>query len=115
MITDEMVEVACVAAADTIAKGYHARRDGPSKRCAEREMRAALTAALPMIRDAVLEEAAKVADARATRADDKFNGVVKRARRGERNLELAAAAAAGMNHYAEAIAAAIRALKGGET
>ena len=61
MITDEMVEVACIAAADTIAQGYHARRDGPSKRCAEREMRAALTAVMPVIRDAVLEEAAKVA------------------------------------------------------
>jgi hypothetical protein len=57
MITDDLVEVACVAA------GLRARRDGPSKRCAEREMRAALTAVLPMIRDEVLEEAAKVAEA----------------------------------------------------
>lgn len=50
MITDEMVDVACVAAGDTIAKGYHARRDGPSKRCAEREMRAALETVASAIR-----------------------------------------------------------------
>ena len=62
MITDEMVEVACAAAGDTIATGYHARRDRPSKRCAEREMRAALEAVLPMIRAEVLEEAAKVTE-----------------------------------------------------
>jgi hypothetical protein len=98
MITDDLVKVACVAAGDTIAQGYHARRDGPSKRCAEREMRAALAAALPMIRAEVLEEAAKVAN---DYADEKLkayadHGLVDR----------------GHVSAARQLAAAIRAMKG---
>ena len=103
MITDEMVEVACVAAADTIAAGYHARRDGPSKRCAEREMRAAIAAVLPMIRAEVLEEAAKVADARELRwledAEQSSSGSAERIFRRKADA-------------AELIAFAIRAMKG---
>jgi hypothetical protein len=54
------------------------------------------------------EQAAKVADAASSSADRKFAGVIKRHRKGERNLELAASTAAGMDHEARKIAAAIR-------
>ena len=59
-----------------------------------------------------LEDAAKVADAHANDADRKFAGVMKRHQAGHKNLELAAAAGAGMDHSARNIAAAIRAMKG---
>jgi hypothetical protein len=58
----------------------------------------------------VREECAKVADSFLTKADAKFDGVIKSARRGQKNMELAAAAAVGMSHDARQIAAAIRAL-----
>ena len=58
----------------------------------------------------VIEECAKVAESFLARADAKFDGVIKSARRGQKNLELAAAASAGMAHDARKITAAIRAL-----
>ncbi len=54
------------------------------------------------------EQAARVADAAAASADRKFAGVIKRHQKGERNLELAASTAAGMDHEARNIATAIR-------
>ena len=105
MVSDEMVEKALFSFDPSF------KNPGIGDRHIQKwmlAMRHALEAVAPMI----LEEAAKVADARATRADDYFNDVVKRARCGERNLQLAAAAAAGMNHDARAIAAALRAMKG---
>ena len=42
-------------------------------------------------------------------AERKFEALIKRARRGEKNLELAAATAAGMSHAARKIANSIRA------
>jgi hypothetical protein len=91
MITDDLVEVACVAA------GLRARRDGPSKRCAEREMRAALTAVLPMIRDEVLEECAKIAAYGVQRAYRDFH---------DRKI------AEGAKEMAAELAATFRAMKG---
>lgn len=74
-------------------------------------IRAGLAAIAPMIRAAALEEAAKVADQHMLKADDAFNRRVHRARRGEKNLELAAASGAGMSIVARKIATAIRAMK----
>lgn len=54
-----------------------------------------------------MRKAAGIASAYATKSDGKFNGVIKRARHGEKNLELAAATAAGMDHAGRNIAAAI--------
>jgi hypothetical protein len=45
-------------------------------------------------------------------ADSKFNSVIQRGRKGERNLELAAAAAAGMEHAARNILNRLRDLEG---
>lgn len=57
-----------------------------------------------------LEEAAKVCDALQRKHDAAFDGVVDRARAGVTDLELAGAAAAGMETSARIAAAAIRAL-----
>lgn len=54
-----------------------------------------------------MREAAGIASAYAVKSDGKFTGVVRRARHGEKNLELAAATAAGMDHAGRNIAAAI--------
>lgn len=54
------------------------------------------------------ERCAKVAESQKSGADESFDERVKRSRKGERNLELAAAAAAGMSHAARRIAEAIR-------
>jgi hypothetical protein len=64
-------------------------------------------------RDA-LEEAAQVADKHAHGSDKKFAEVVRKASAAgnSRIFDLAAASAAGMDHEARKIAAAIRALKG---
>ena len=56
MITDEMVEVAVDGAVKAL---WSAPDNAPAQATL---IRAALEAVLPMIRDAVLEEAAKVAD-----------------------------------------------------
>lgn len=55
-----------------------------------------------------MEEAAKVAENHRAKSDEVFDGVINRGRKGERNLELAAATAAGMSHEARHIALAIR-------
>lgn len=62
--------------------------------------------------DIVLEEAAKIADDYAQSADTKFAEVVARNTDGEKNLELAGAAAIGMDYSSRRIAERIRALKG---
>lgn len=111
MITDEMVEAALFKLDPSFK---HPGIDDRHVQKWKLAMRHAIEAVAPAIRAAALDEAAKIADARAARADVKFDELVKRGRRGERNLELAAAAAAGMNHDARAIANAIRAMKGGE-
>jgi hypothetical protein len=58
MITEEMVEMATLSYIDSLQNAEFWRLD-PSK---PEGMRAALTAVLPMIRDAALEEAAKVTE-----------------------------------------------------
>lgn len=67
-----------------------------------------IEAALEAAYRAGMERAAQIADERASRADGKFAAVVRRARNGGRNLELAASTAAGMDHEARNIAKAIR-------
>lgn len=107
MITDALVEKALFSLDPSFKNPDIGERHVQKWKLA---MRHAIEAVAPAIRASALEEAATVADARAARADVKFDGMVKRARKGERNLELAAATAAGMNHDARAIAAAIRSL-----
>ncbi len=102
-VTDEMV-----AAFKRSAFDRQMHEDG----CPDGEgIRAGIAAIAPMIRALALEDAAKVADQHMLKADEAFNRRVHRARRGEKNLELAAAADAGMSHEARKIAAAIRAMK----
>lgn len=60
-----------------------------------------------------LELAAEIADEHKSGADQEFDARVTRARKGERNLDLAASAAAGMSHTGRKIAVAIRKLKEG--
>lgn len=104
-ITDDMITTFKRAAFD---RQMH--EDG----CPEGEgIRAGIAAIAPLIRAEAMEEAARVADRHKRKADEAFNRRVRRARRGEKNLELAAAADAGMSHEARKIAAAIRALKDG--
>lgn len=93
MITDEMVK----AMAMSLAVGRGRIASGPSE---IKEAERALTAALPMIRAEVLEEAAKVAQ--------DFNGAKHLAH------DLAAGLFPKQSYMGEAIAAAIRAMKGGE-
>ena len=59
-----------------------------------------------------LERAIQLVEDYRVYADNKFNSVIKRGRKGERNLELAAAAAAGMDHAARNILERLRALGG---
>lgn len=54
------------------------------------------------------ERCARVADRYLAHADNEFNERVKRSQRGEKNLELAASAGAGMSHAARKIARDIR-------
>lgn len=54
------------------------------------------------------ERCARIADELQYSADAAFNERVTRSRNGEKNLELAASAAAGMSHQARKAAAAIR-------
>lgn len=54
------------------------------------------------------ERCAMVADSYMAHADSEFDERVKRSQKGERNLELAASAGAGMSHAARRIANAIR-------
>ena len=71
-----------------------------------------LRAALKTARRDALEEAARVADKHAHGSDKKFAEVVRKssAAGNSRIFDLAAASAAGMDHEARKIAAAIRAL-----
>jgi hypothetical protein len=62
-----------------------------------------------------VEECAKVADSFMASSDKEFDGVMIKHRKGQKNLELAAAASAGMSHAARKIAAAIRARKSAAT
>lgn len=62
-------------------------------------------------RNDALEEASQIADKHESSANASFNEVIRRHHKGERNLELAAATAAGMDHTGRHIANAIRALK----
>jgi uncharacterized protein (UPF0254 family) len=57
-----------------------------------------------------IEMAAQAAEAYNAEADKKFADIIKRGRQGKQNLQLAAAAAAGMSHAARNIALRIRAL-----
>lgn len=59
-----------------------------------------------------LEHAIQLVEDYRVYADGKFNSVIRRGRKGERNLELAAAAAAGMDHAARNILERLRALEG---
>lgn len=61
-----------------------------------------------------LTRAAEVIEAYRLSADKKFADIIRRGRRGEKNLELAAATAAGMEHAARNIATQINALAGGK-
>jgi hypothetical protein len=108
-ISDELVEKAAQALLDAnVLREPVGHTKTFMLHRARASARRGLEAVAPAIRAAAMEEAAQIADERKTRAEEKFDGVVKRARFGERNLELAAA------HEARAIAAAIRAAKGGE-
>lgn len=61
-----------------------------------------------------LTRVAEVIEAYRLSADKKFADIIRRGRHGEKNLELAAATAAGMEHAARNIAKQINALAGGE-
>ncbi len=61
-----------------------------------------------------IERAVEVVNAYRISADKKFADIIKRGRCGEKNLELAAATAAGMEHAARNIAKRITALSGGK-
>lgn len=54
------------------------------------------------------ERCAMIADQWEAKSDEKFAGCIAAHDRGQKNLELAAAACAGMSHQARHIAAAIR-------
>lgn len=106
-VTDDMIETFRRAAFD---RQMH--EDG----CPEGEqIKAGIAAIAPAIWQAGvaagLERAAQIADEHKAGADQEFDARVTRARRGERNLDLAASAAAGMSHTGRKIAAAIRKLK----
>ena len=58
-----------------------------------------------------LTRAAEVIEAYRLSADKKFADIIRRGRHGEKNLELAAATAAGMEHAARNIAKRIKALE----
>lgn len=60
-------------------------------------------------RVAAFLEALALAEENQKAADRKFDQLIVRARRGQKNLELAAATAAGMSHSARKIAAKLRA------
>jgi hypothetical protein len=62
-----------------------------------------------------LKDALALAVAAQTYADRTFDGLVNRALQGEKNLELAAATAAGMSHAAREIANSIRVLQQEQT
>jgi len=72
-------------------------------------------AELEAARADALEEAARIADSHAHGSDKKFRDTIRRASAAgnTRCFDLAAACAAGMDHEARKIAAAIRALKEG--
>jgi hypothetical protein len=55
-------------------------------------------------------EAAKVAENAVQSSDAKFDGVLRKALNGEKNLDLAGATAIGMSHAARSIADRIRSL-----
>lgn len=71
--------------------------------------RAGLTAIARALYAEVMKDAAEVARDYLAKADGKFDSVVKSHQRGQRNLELAAIASAGMSHAARNIATALEA------
>jgi hypothetical protein len=99
MITDEMVWMATLSYIDSLQNAEFWRLDLSKPEA----MRAALEAVLPMIRADVLEEAAKVADARELRWSEDAE---------QSNSGTAAHIFRRKADAAEQIAAAIRALKG---
>jgi hypothetical protein len=100
MITDEMVEVAVDGAVKAL---WSAPDNAPAQATL---IRAAIEAVLPMIRAEVLEEAAKVADARELRWSEDAE---------QSNSGTAAHIFRRKADAAEQVAAAIRALKGDAT